>query len=355
MSRSPTCTLPILDVKDRITQIKCLLDTGANRNAISERCLKQLGLQSYQIQKTKVGLANGTATELSRAIQLRLPTQNRPSRLECLVLPMSQNIILGTPWMHANFIGLTQCKPSPQQITTILDIGSGIGTTLLGLNRSDLPLIEYYSVEINPECRTIIKAIYTHLWKTQPGRWHLHPNEICRFGHDAHKIATLPKQHFHHLIAGVPCQGFSRANPNALGLQDYRQLFTCMAKIMNHHTVDNYLLECTPFHANLTQDLQTINKWFGPPQMVDFSAVTAQRRQRLTWTSKYLDLDNCTPGHLKWQDCLQSGTAPRNKCPTIMKSINSSWNHNHRLVTTETGTQRKMNQNEALAVMGWTG
>ena len=141
------------------------------------------------------------------------------------------------------------------------------------------------------------------------------------------------------LIAGVPCQPFSRANASTrdppLGLRDVRELFTAVHNIRQRLTKPHsYIIECTPLAQHLQNDLKQINQWFGEPQIHDMAQFSAQQRTRLCWTNLPMPIldDKLLAGvSLTWHECLDAGATPpldnhgipHTKCPTIMASSNS--------------------------------
>jgi len=253
----------------------------------------------------------------------------------------------------------------------ILDLCAGMGTTLRALELvipETAPVtIDYIAVEKDADCRSVISRVFHQVRLARPGLFTR--KDIFRYGNDVKALVhrrKLPPVHL--IIAGVPCQPFSRANtdPNRspLGLYDTRELFTSVAKLRERLKVPDYVLECTPFAPHLDSHMDMIAEWFGEPQLEDLSAYCAQSRTRLCWTS--VPASKQQSNHLDsipltWQECLDSGSKvpldafnrPRLKCPTLMASARShsdrsrsTWVHN------QEGTLRPLNISERERLVG---
>ena len=238
----------------------------------------------------------------------------------------------------------------PIRTMTILDLCAGMGTTLRALELAipeDAALtINYIAVEQDPDCRAVIQRVFNSVHLARPGLFVR--EDIFRYGNDVRTLAhrrKLPAVDL--LIAGVPCQPFSRANTSTtdppLGLRDARELFTVIRDIRTRiPTEHSYIVECTPFAAHLQKDLERISEWLGEPQEHNMADYSAQQRIRLCWTNlppPKPDPELLATVPLMWQDCLEEGSTPpldsrglpRLKCPTLMASANS---HSDRSRTT---------------------
>ena len=162
------------------------------------------------------------------------------------------------------------------------------------------------------------------------------------------------------IIAGVPCQPFSRANPAAKGLQDDRSLFQAVHKLLMHSRVTFYAVECTPFAQHLQKDLEMVQQWLGQPIQHDLSHWSAQLRTRLLRSN--LDTKNMKPMSkeivqpLTWQACLRtSWIAPSDKAPTLMAGWDNTQNvrNGQSLVQQQgTTTTRQMTPEERELLVG---
>eukprot|EP00963_Diacronema_lutheri_P013676 scaffold2678_cov356-Pavlova_lutheri.AAC.2 len=139
----------------------------------------------------------------------------------------------------------------------ILDLCAGMGTVLRALQlvcNNRQCQIDYVAVEQDAFC---LPGLFTR-------------TDIFRLGHDVKTLAgrrKLPSINL--IIAGVPCQSFSRANATIeappLGLLDTRELFNSV----------RLLLDRLPSH------METVQEWFGEPQLHNMSNFSPQARQRL--------------------------------------------------------------------------
>ena len=255
----------------------------------------------------------------------------------------------GSENIGPDYLSRHSAKVQDTNTLCILDLCAGMGTTLRALElviptTSDV-VLDYIAVELDADCRNVLSRVFNQVRLSRPGLFTR--KDIFRYGNDITALVhrrKLPQVHL--MIAGVPCQPFSRANTDKskppLGLYDARELFTAVAQLHKRLGHPDYVLECTPFATHLQSHLETIAEWFGEPTTEDMSHYSAQARTRLCWTSfpsqqgTALDL---APLPLTWQDCLDDGARvpldaihqPRIKCPTLMASARS---HSDRLRST---------------------
>ena len=224
----------------------------------------------------------------------------------------------GTQNVGPDYLSRHSAKVNDTDTYCILDLCAGMGTTLRALEHaipeSSNITLDYIAVEENEDCRSVIARVFHQVRLARPGLFTR--KDIFRYGNDVTALAhrrKLPQVHL--LIAGVPCQPFSRANTDPskppLGLYDTRELFTAVAKIYERLRSPDYILECTPFAAHLKTHLDKIAHWFGEPICEDLSKYCAQARVRLCWTS--LPPLKHEPEHMgaipmTWQDCLEPGS-----------------------------------------------
>eukprot|EP00963_Diacronema_lutheri_P008999 scaffold794_cov364-Pavlova_lutheri.AAC.1 len=119
--------------------------------------------------------------------------------------------------------------------------------------------VDYIAVETDPSARSVIRRVFADVNLDRPGMFLR--TDIFRYGNDVRHLAhrrKLPKVNL--LIAGVPCQPFSRANNSqdypSQGLRDPRELFTVVHQIYERANRPDFIIECTPFAAHLQQDFQ---------------------------------------------------------------------------------------------------
>ena len=226
-------------------------------------------------------------------------------------------------------------------IFCILDLCAGMGTVLRALELACSTRscqIDYIAVEQDPSCRLVIQIVFNFIRLAAPGLFVR--TDIFRLGHDVKALAgrrKLPSVNL--VIADVPCQPFSRANTTKeaapLGLLDTRELFSSVRLLLDRLPGTHYVIECTPFADHLTDHLETVQEWFGEPQLHYMSKFSPQTRQRLVWTT--IGMHSKASQHyfpelpLTWAECLDSGSTPPvdsyglplEKCPTLMASPNS--------------------------------
>ena len=222
----------------------------------------------------------------------------------------------------------------------ILDLCAGMGTVLRALWHL-LPVgsslqVDYIAVELEEDARQVIQRVFADVHLDRPGLFCR--TDIFRYGNDVRLLAhrrKLPKIDV--VIAGVPCQPFSKANTSkehpSYGLRDERELFTTVQAILHRLDWPDYIVECTPFAGHLQEDFQEVAEMLGEPTLHDLSIYCPQKRVRYCWTSLPTPIPtNQIPGlPLTWQECLEDGAMPPAdslgqpilKCPTLMASSNS--------------------------------
>eukprot|EP00963_Diacronema_lutheri_P004510 scaffold345_cov371-Pavlova_lutheri.AAC.1 len=181
----------------------------------------------------------------------------------------------------------------PELKLTILDLCAGIGTVIRSLAHT-VPKhirIDYLAVENNADCRLVIQRVFNLVQRDRPNLYLR--KDIFRLGHDAKDLCNRRVPQVDFLIAGVPCQPFSTANPYNKGLQDERSLFQTAHQLILRTQATFYAIECTPFAAHLQGDLTQIQQWLGQPTVHDLSEWSAQQRTRLLWSN--LDTHDLVP------------------------------------------------------------
>jgi site-specific DNA-cytosine methylase len=149
----------------------------------------------------------------------------------------------------------------------ILSLFDGISVGYLALQKSNLPITNYYASEID---KNAIKVSNHHFPK------------IIQLGPVQNIISNdLPKIDL--LIGGSPCQGFSKAG-NQLNFQDPRsKLFFEFVRLKNELNPTYFLLENNP----MKQEYQNvISQYLNiEPIKINSNLVSAQNRNRLYWTN----------------------------------------------------------------------
>ena len=163
-------------------------------------------------------------------------------------------------------------------VIRILDLCAGMGTVVRALWHllpAGSPIqIDYIAVEIEEDARQVIQRVFADVHLDRPGLFTR--TDIFRYGNDVRTLAQrrkLPKVDL--LIAGVPCQPFSKANTSkehpSYGLRDERELFTTVHHIYCRLGSPDYIIECTPFAGHLQEDFLQIAEMFGEPMLHDLS------------------------------------------------------------------------------------
>lgn len=149
----------------------------------------------------------------------------------------------------------------------VLSLFDGLSGGTIALDRLGVKVDNYYASEIDENAIKIAMTNY--------------PN-IQQIG-DVTKVdgKSLPKIDL--LLAGSPCQGFSRAG-KGLALEDERsKLFFEFVRLLEETKPKYFLLENVLMKK---EDKQTITDILGvEPIEIDSALVSAQRRKRLYWTN----------------------------------------------------------------------
>jgi len=238
---------------------------------------------------------------------------------------------------HINYIAdaLSRHVLTPPQHLVVVDLFAGTGSALIALDRALPPdvTIWYTAVETSDTARQVLTHVIHRLRKRST---RIRIDNLWILGHDVHSIdletyQQLTKSAASLLLAGAPCPSFSRANPSARGLKDPREGFSPIHSLIP--LVTWYCIECVAFASHLTEDLATVDTWFGPHSSHEAADYGPQHRVRYIWTT--------IPGTLmapdmtlSWQVCLEPGWVPAYpkqygkysaglKAPTLMTSLNT--------------------------------
>lgn len=171
-----------------------------------------------------------------------------------------------------------------EPIRNVLSLFDGISCGQLALQRANVPYEKYYASEIEPPSIKVTQANF--------------PKTI-QLG-DVTKIMDFPKVDL--LIAGSPCQGFSKSG-SKLNFDDHRSvLFFEFLRVLELTQPKYFLLE------NVVMDQWATNviSYFlrTNPYELNSSLVSAQNRPRNYWTN--LPLPQITPQHLKVENIAET-------------------------------------------------
>jgi DNA (cytosine-5)-methyltransferase 3A len=196
----------------------------------------------------------------------------------------------------------------------VLSLFDGMSCGQIALERAGIKVNKYFASEIKPHAIQVTQLNY--------------PNTIQVGDVTKIKAKDLPKIDL--LIGGSPCQDFSSANKEKLGLQGEKSgLFYEYLRLLKELKPKYFLLE------NVAMDdfsYQTISHLVGTfPVDINSSLLSAQLRQRSYWTNIgdfYIDLfgmRHCAIQQPKdkkifFQDILDDGYTDRAKARCILES-----------------------------------
>ena len=150
----------------------------------------------------------------------------------------------------------------------VLSLFDGMSCGQIALKKLGIKVDKYYASEIDKYAIEVTQANF--------------PNTI-QLG-DVTKLDTSKLPHIDLIMGGSPCQGFSRANNNALAFDDPRSaLFFEFVRCVNELKPKYFLLE----NVNMKKEwLDTITQYIGVDGIkINSSLVSAQNRVRWYWTN----------------------------------------------------------------------
>ena len=258
---------------------------------------------------------------------------------------------------HLNVLAdaLSRNVAPPTRLLVVVDLFAGIGTSLRALDQSLPPdvIIAYTAVECDETARNIIMRIARRIQKETPGR--LHSLDLFTLGHDCKEVTPdhirpLLTGHASLTVASPPCQPFSRASSNPLGLRDTREGFSTLMRL--HGVTDFFAYECVVFSPTLLNDQATVDAVFGISTTAAMGTWGPQHRPRQIWTN--LPWPKPPLDSPPWVWCLEPGWVPlhpADKAPTLMPR-DDSHTANAALLHDGKGTLRPMNVVERERLVG---
>ena len=204
----------------------------------------------------------------------------------------------------------------------VLSIFDGMSCGQIALNRAGIKYDNYFASEIKKHAIKVTQYNY--------------PNTI-QVG-DVTKLSkeTLPDIEL--LIGGSPCQDFSSANKERLGLKGEKSsLFFEYVRLLDELKPKHFLLE------NVSMDdysYQFISETLGTyPININSELVSAQLRQRSYWTNigaesfdlfgnRYCMIPQPKNKNIKLKDILESGNVDRDKSTCILARYKTSATRN---------------------------
>ena len=196
----------------------------------------------------------------------------------------------------------------------VLSLFDGMSCGQIALQKTGIKVNQYFASEIKPHAIKVTQ--------------HNFPGTIQLGSVLDIKASELPKIDL--LIGGSPCQDFSSANKEKLGLQGEKSgLFYEYLRLLKECKPKYFLLE------NVAMDdysYQAISEMLGTyPTNINSKLVSGQLRQRSYWTNigpEYLDLFNNRYSmipqpknkNIKFQDILEDGYTDRLKARCLLES-----------------------------------
>lgn len=180
----------------------------------------------------------------------------------------------------------------------VLSLFDGMATGLVALKRANINIDTYFASEIDKYAIQIAK-------KNHP--------EIIELG-DVEKWKEWKLPHIDIIIAGSPCQGFSKAG-KGLNFDDPRsKLFFEFVDILNFYKPKYFLLE----------NVKMKNEWRNiiteyldvEPVLINSALVSAQNRERYYWTN-IGEIEQPKNKNILLKDIIESGTVERKKSLVI--------------------------------------
>lgn len=217
----------------------------------------------------------------------------------------------------------------------VLSLFDGISCGQLALHKARVPYETYYASEINKKAVSVTQ--------------HNFPGTI-QLG-DVRSVRDISEVDL--LLAGSPCQGFSRAGKR-LNFDDPRSaLFFEFVRVLKETKPRYFLLE----NNRMRQEWQdVISEYLGvEPALLCSGLFSAQKRERLYWTN--IEIKPVVDSHIRLRDVIKDaegvyvyprgknagGVRYRDKCNTITCS---SWNTNF-FVQLKDGSRRPFTPEEA--------
>lgn len=186
----------------------------------------------------------------------------------------------------------------------VLSLFDGISCGRLALNRAGIVVNNYFSSEIKPYAIRVADFNFPQDTNNRLG--------------DVTKIKSNDLPSIDLLIGGSPCQDFSGANKERLGLHGTKsKLFFEFVRILEEKKPKYFLLENVRMkkeHEDFITNILGVN-----PIVINSSLVSAQLRHRLYWTNIPFSgtLEN---KNLRLNDVLTDGFSDRDKARALLES-----------------------------------
>lgn len=195
----------------------------------------------------------------------------------------------------------------------VLSLFDGMSCGQIALNRCGIKYDNYFASEIKPYAIKITQDNY--------------PNTIQIGDVKKIKAKDLPKIDL--ILAGSPCQDFSRANLVRKGLEGQKSsLFYEFYRILNECNPKYYLLENVVMPKDEYHYISHLMKTY--PVRINSSKVSAQMRDRLYWTNigdewrdlfgmRYCEIPQPIDQNIKFKDILDDGYVTKDKAFCLLE------------------------------------
>ena len=217
---------------------------------------------------------------------------------------------------------------------TVLSLFDGMSCGQIALERCGIKVNKYYASEIKPHAIKVTKHNYPDT---------IHVGDVTKISYKDGVLHTengdFECGQIDLLIGGSPCQDFSLANNNRLGLKGKKSsLFYEYLRLKEETKAKFFLLENVEMP---TKDMHAITKIMGvTPVNINSELVSAQMRNRFYWTNipgdgKDLFSDNhiAQPKDRKilLQDIIEDGFADRKKSRCLLYSDSRPLSQQHKM------------------------
>lgn len=195
----------------------------------------------------------------------------------------------------------------------VVSLFDGMSCGRVAFDRTEVDVVRYYSSEIKPHALKVASHHYP-----QDDEFRL--GDVTKI--DGIKLRESIKKEFSDakiiLVGGSPCQDFSGANKERLGVQGIKSgLFYEYVRLLNEIKPDYFFLE----NVRMKKEHQEIidNEVLTSPHVVNSELVAPHLRHRLYWTNIEI---NSMPDDLNilLNDCLIEGYSDRKKARTLLES-----------------------------------
>lgn len=186
----------------------------------------------------------------------------------------------------------------------VLSLFDGMSCGRIALDKLNIHVTNYFSSEIKKHAIDVANINFPQDRKNRLG-------DVTKIN-----VSTLPKIHL--LIGGSPCQDFSGANKNRLGLDGVKSmLFFEYVRILKELKPRYFLLENVRMRQK-EQDI--ISAQLGcEPIVINSELLTPQLRHRLYWTN-IPNIEQPIDKDLSLNDFLTSGYTDRKKARALLES-----------------------------------